>query len=383
MNRYLDGTYKGDTEGDDDVACMSNIPDRNKEPMPVNRKFKVKGKLEIVDGNIEKISIALQDAMVSAFLSSDCFKDLDFPEIVVRELKPSMRKQIKSSSAGDVHYTCNIAFPCAATLLKQNDFAVINKVLQQGDQIRDTGKVNLESLSVLLAERFASLLENHVQISEFQIEACKGHLNFICRNPSTSNSGEAACKYESTSNNTAIEDVSPSSFLQIPSSMQLQRVLEIRMKRSAFDPEEFALYKRYQIGVHNDKPEDVSQISYIRFLVNTPLKFIPPSGSESTFCGFGSFHQQYLIDGRLVAVGVVDILPYCLSSKYLFWDPDLAFLSLGKYSALQEIEWVKKAHRDCPSLEYYYLGYYIHSCPKMRYKGAYHPSELLCPVRFQ
>ncbi len=25
--------------------------------------------------------------------------------------------------------------------------------------------------------------------------------------------------------------------------------------------------------------------------------------------------------GRLVAVGVVDVLPRCLSSKYLFWDP--------------------------------------------------------------
>lgn len=26
-------------------------------------------------------------------------------------------------------------------------------------------------------------------------------------------------------------------------------------------------------------------------------------------CGYGSFHQQYRIDGKLVAVGVVDILP--------------------------------------------------------------------------
>ncbi len=26
-------------------------------------------------------------------------------------------------------------------------------------------------------------------------------------------------------------------------------------------------------------------------------------------CGYGSFHQQYWLDGRLVAVGVVDILP--------------------------------------------------------------------------
>lgn len=26
------------------------------------------------------------------------------------------------------------------------------------------------------------------------------------------------------------------------------------------------------------------------------------------------------------------------------------------------------------------MGYYIHNCDKMKYKGEYHPSELLCPM---
>ncbi|GMH04206.1 hypothetical protein Nepgr_006045 [Nepenthes gracilis] len=136
--------------------------------------------------------------------------------------------------------------------------------------------------------------------------------------------------------------------------------------------------------VHNDTPDEVTKSSYMRFLVDTPLICVPPTGNGSVPpCGFGSFHQQYVIDGQLVAVGVIDILPKCLSSKYLFWDPDLAFLSLGKYSALQEIGWVKENQPFCPSLQYYYLGYYIHSCSKMRYKAAYCPSELLCPLRYQ
>lgn len=67
-----------------------------------------------------------------------------------------------------------------------------------------------------------------------------------------------------------------------------------------------------------------------------------------------------------MAVGVVDILPHCLSSKYLFWDPDLAPLSLGKFSALKEIEWVQNVQRACPSLHYYYLGFYIHNCAKVK-----------------
>ena len=32
-----------------------------------------------------------------------------------------------------------------------------------------------------------------------------------------------------------------------------------------------------------------------------------------------------------------------------------------------------------PLLTHYYMGYYIHTCHKMRYKAGYRPSELLCP----
>jgi arginine-tRNA-protein transferase len=35
-----------------------------------------------------------------------------------------------------------------------------------------------------------------------------------------------------------------------------------------------------------------------------------------------------------------------------------------------------------PQLQFYYMGFYIHSCPKMKYKGQYTPSLLLCPVNF-
>ena len=100
---------------------------------------------------------------------------------------------------------------------------------------------------------------------------------------------------------------------------------------------------------------------------------------------YGSHHQHYLINDKyLFAVGVVDILPQCMSSVYSFYDPVLSdALSLGKLTALYEIEWVKRAQRFRPRLKYYYLGYYIHSCQKMRYKAEYKPSELCCPARNQ
>lgn len=44
-------------------------------------------------------------------------------------------------------------------------------------------------------------------------------------------------------------------------------------------------------------------------------------------------------------VGVVDVLPRCLSSVYCFYDPAFRHLSLGKLTALWEIHWVTQARR--------------------------------------
>lgn len=65
-------------------------------------------------------------------------------------------------------------------------------------------------------------------------------------------------------------------------------------------------------------------------------------------------------------VGVIDVLTSCISSKYLFYDPAFAQLSPGNISALYEIAITqRKAKRDS-ELHYYYMGFYIHSCDKMR-----------------
>ncbi len=95
---------------------------------------------------------------------------------------------------------------------------------------------------------------------------------------------------------------------------------------------------------------------------------------------YGTFHQLYRLDGLLVAVGVIDILPSGISSVYLFYDPDYKFLELGKYTALNEIKFCLDNNEY--NFNYYYMGFYIHSCQKMKYKGEYYPSELMCPSTF-
>ncbi|XP_078047295.1 arginyltransferase 1 isoform X4 [Augochlora pura] len=100
-------------------------------------------------------------------------------------------------------------------------------------------------------------------------------------------------------------------------------------------------------------------------------------------CGYGAFHEQYWLDNELIAVGVIDILPHSVSSVYFFYDPAYSFLSLGTFSSLREVYLTRQLNKWAKDLEYYYMGFYIHSCPKMRYKARMKPSKLLCPETYE
>ena len=168
------------------------------------------------------------------------------------------------------------------------------------------------------------------------------------------------------------------------------------------DPETFELYRKYQVGVHGDKEEEVKAAGFERFLVASPIDATPLGEAEESVrtgwaglveawpppglgfvsvppSNYGSYHLRWYFGGTLIAVSVLDVLPACLSSVYFFYDPDHAALSLGIVSALVEIQLTAALHSFLPRLEHYYLGYYVHSCPKMKYKSQYAPYQLLCP----
>ncbi|CAL1387616.1 unnamed protein product [Linum trigynum] len=255
-------------------------------------------------------------------------------------------------------YSSNIAFQIAA---------ILNRAKSANKQPRPNHEDDNAITSKAIAERLVASVDQLAQSSSsLVVGACKGHINFYgAATQSPSESSETLSGPEESGRGCKIKGCC--SRKSNEHLLGKRRRLEVRLKRSSFDPKEFDLYRRYQLNVHNDDPYNITEGSYKMFLVDSPLVFVPSSGDSGvTPCGFGSFHQQYVIDGHLIAVGVIDILPKCLSSTYLFWDPDYAILSFGNYSALQEINWVKENLVHCASLQHYYLGYYIHSCSKMR-----------------
>lgn len=76
---------------------------------------------------------------------------------------------------------------------------------------------------------------------------------------------------------------------------------------------------------------------------------------------YGSYHQKYLLDGKLIALAVIDILPKCISSVYFIYDPDYSFLGLGKYSVFREISLTQEYYERSSKLQYYYMGKLINT----------------------
>ena len=136
------------------------------------------------------------------------------------------------------------------------------------------------------------------------------------------------------------------------------------------------VYKKYQMSIHGDSESKCNEKDFRRFLCSPPFTEINSTQE------YGGFHQQYYIDGKLVAVGVLDILPWCVSSVYFYYDPDYSALSFGTLSALYEIHLTQQLHNKCPMIRWYYMGFYIHSNPKMKYKSKFSPSFLLCPQSY-
>ncbi|KAJ7638701.1 arginine-tRNA-protein transferase [Roridomyces roridus] len=161
---------------------------------------------------------------------------------------------------------------------------------------------------------------------------------------------------------------------------------ETILEPSSYSLEKFELYTKYQKEIHKDVETKPGQFK--GFLVDSPLTTdpIPYSSAPPAHLpqNYGSYHQLYKCDEQLFALGVIDILPYCVSSVYFIYDPDWAEYSLGKLSALREVSLALEMQQaGAPDMTSLYMGFYIHSCPKMRYKGEYSPSYLADPETYE
>ncbi len=151
---------------------------------------------------------------------------------------------------------------------------------------------------------------------------------------------------------------------------------EVTLETNNLTNEKYELFEHYQRVVHKEPPSQVSKSGFERFLCASPLENITGI-SNGRAKKLGSFHQCYRLGGRLISMGVLDLLPHAVSGVYFIYHEDFEKWSFGKLSALREAALAIEG-----GYEYYYMGYYIHSCIKMRYKGEFKPQYILDPESY-
>ena len=153
--------------------------------------------------------------------------------------------------------------------------------------------------------------------------------------------------------------------------------------------ERFKIYTKYQMTIHKEEPHEITKDRFNRSWGKTNLEdnkgIKLPNDLDKKVKHpemypkkYGTYNFIHRVDGKIVAVGIWDILPTSLSSVYLYYDTDYQFLDLGVFTAIREIEYIKSFHDLIDkNFKYYMMGFYCETVQKLRYKGFYHPTELL------
>lgn len=167
-----------------------------------------------------------------------------------------------------------------------------------------------------------------------------------------------------------------------PNCMNCSECLPLRVKAQEFQPsksQKRVLKKNQDITVLF-KPLIYREEIFDIFVKHSKIRFGQDESHKNAREEFIQTHftpttssllSEFYLEGKLIAVGFLDISEEATSSVYFIYDPDHAKRSLGVFGALKEIEYSKEKAKS-----YYYLGYYIKENNSMNYKNQFSPYEI-------
>jgi len=137
--------------------------------------------------------------------------------------------------------------------------------------------------------------------------------------------------------------------------------IELHVGPPTATDEHLDLYNEYHLDMHERRQWPFREICRDQY-------------SESFMDGEFPFARefQYRLNGKLIAVGLVDMTEHVMSSIYFYHAPDLRGRSLGTLSVLRELALGQETGRS-----WLYMGYYIRDCISMNYKNRFGPHQLL------
>jgi arginine-tRNA-protein transferase len=87
--------------------------------------------------------------------------------------------------------------------------------------------------------------------------------------------------------------------------------------------------------------------------------------------------MAYRKDGRLLGVAILDVGARDTSAVYTYFDPDASRRSLGTWSVLAQIAWLRARGG-----RHHYLGLHVADCRHLAYKSRFRPHERLLDGRW-
>jgi len=132
--------------------------------------------------------------------------------------------------------------------------------------------------------------------------------------------------------------------------------LTIETGPATFSEEKLALYNRHKAERGLARNETVmTRRGYEGWFVHSCARTV---------------EMRYRVDGRLIAVGILDVGRRDTSSVYFYFDPDEGRRSLGVFSVMVEVAWLRSQGG-----RFHYLGLYVEDCRHLVYKAQYAPHE--------
>jgi arginine-tRNA-protein transferase len=134
--------------------------------------------------------------------------------------------------------------------------------------------------------------------------------------------------------------------------------LDVALAPARRTAENFALYKRYLAARHPGGGMDHAE---------------PSDFDAFLACHWSPTHfLEFRLAGRLVGIAATDHAEQALSAVYTYFDPSLARRSLGTFAILSLVDLARREGRA-----HVYLGFWLEGHPKMHYKQAFRPLEVL------
>ena len=408
FRKYLSGEYE--------LNKLNNINNTIKNNNDIKEPEKIKKEDEIQN----RIDGKLREYMTSTnfldILNRYIQKEEDINLIYEKLLYTKIRKN--NNKKFDYDYSCDLIYIIKNVLMNIKKKNEINGNIINDNKINDMTFCNSEEYKKLINDLFNDINnfyksdDNYENIS---FNENSGHINFKIKKNHIINKetkkektkekqkeNKNGYKKENKINLNQINNQQKNEkekytleyFKEIVTEPEIYLPLKHRYTMELTDKielqpteERFLLYQKYQSRVHNETSTAHGYNNFIGVstIIKKPINLPPDLNTKTKHPElypkhYGMHNLIHRIDGKIIAVTVIDILPNYFESLYCYYDPDYSFLDLGVFTAIRELEYLKSLHELIDkNFTYYTMGEMSISVKKLKYKSDYCPTEILDP----